>query len=507
MKMLKLLILCATLLALVVAARAETKVALVVGNGAYAHAPALKNPVNDATDMAAALRDLGFRVIEAHDADKAALEAQLRQFVEAADGSDVALLFYAGHGVQVDGRNYLIPVDARLERRSAIDFEVVDLERVTAALQNAAKASLVFLDACRDNPFANNLAAQNGRAFASPRGLAPLAAGSAAGLLIALSTAPGKIAADGEGRNSPFTAALLRNVGTPGADVTTVLTRVRNEVASATNDEQIPWVTMSLSSPIYLAPGASTAPASPPAPPAPSLCQRLVDTSASVQAVMATDVEAGLRACAEDANLHPNDAGLIDRLKAAKEQRTFKNSMSASLPDALETYLLLYPAGRYVDAVRARLSALAPPPAVASTPPPEPAPAPRDLASGTRTIVEQYWAITNDLSQDGSAFQPLYADSVAFYGDLKSRSDILRLKLAYFKDWGLRQYSASEVRVRCEQTLCTEEGVVEWRVTSETRRVMSTGRSTFAFVVDWSSGRGKIISETGAVLNREAHKL
>jgi len=157
--------------------------------------------------------------------------------------------------------------------------------------------------------------------------------------------------------------------------------------------------------------------------------------------------------------------------------------------------------------VRARLSALAPPPAVASTPPPEPAPAPRDLASGTRTIVEQYWAITNDLSQDGSAFQPLYADSVAFYGDLKSRSDILRLKLAYFKDWGLRQYSASEVRVRCEQTLCTEEGVVEWRVTSETRRVMSTGRSTFAFVVDWSSGRGKIISETGAVLNREAHKL
>jgi hypothetical protein len=158
--------------------------------------------------------------------------------------------------------------------------------------------------------------------------------------------------------------------------------------------------------------------------------------------------------------------------------------MSANVPDALETYLLPSPAGRFVDVVRTRLSELALPPTVAHAPPPAPAPAPRDLASSTRTLVAQYWAITNDRSQDGAALEPLYADSVTFYGDVKSRSDILRVELAYFKDWGLRQYSAPEVRVRCEQTLCTEEGVVEWRVINDTRRVMSTGRSTFASATD-----------------------
>ena len=111
----------------------------------------------------------------------------------------------------------------------------------------------------------------------------------------------------------------------------------------------------------------------------------------------------------------------------------------------------------------------------------------------------QYWAITNDSSQDGSALEPLYADSVTFYGGAKSRAGVVGLKIAYFSDWKLRQYSTSDLRISCEQTLCTEEGVVDWRVISKSRRVMSTGRSSFAFVVDWAGGQGKIVSESGSV--------
>src|SRR5271169_4325826 len=185
---------------------ADARVALVIGNGAYLHEPVLQNPANDARDMAAALRELGFRVTEAIDVDRATLDVRLRDYLGSAEGADIALLFYAGHGMQLDGRNLLIPIDAKLERRSSIDFEVVDVDQITTEMESAAKTVLIFLDACRDNPLAGKFAAVSGRSAGASRGLAPPELITSAGVLIAFSTAPGKIAADGDARNSPFTA-------------------------------------------------------------------------------------------------------------------------------------------------------------------------------------------------------------------------------------------------------------------------------------------------------------
>src|SRR5271154_1772084 len=344
---------------------ADARVALVIGNGAYSHERVLKNPPNDAHDMAAALRELGFQVTEAIDADKATLDARLREYLDAAEGADIALLFYAGHGMQLDGRNLLIPIDAKLERRSSIDYEVVDVDRVTSEMESAAKTVLIFLDACRDNPLAAKFAGLSGRSAGPSRGLAPPEITTSAGVLIAFSTAPGKVAADGDARNSPFTTALLRHIRTPGVEIKNVMTRVRADVAAATGDAQVPWDSNSLRTEIFLAPAqpASIPTSAAPAPEEP--CLQLVAADAEPDEILKKDVEAGLKACAEGIGDHPDDARFAARLHVAKEQRAFKIAMTSSSSDAAEAYLVLYPSGRFATRVHERLAALetSPPPA------------------------------------------------------------------------------------------------------------------------------------------------
>ena len=345
------------LLLATIASHAGARVALVIGNSQYVHEPRLENPANDAADVANALRDIGFRVIEGKDLDKAGLDARLHEFIDAADGADVALMFYAGHGMQVDGRDYLIPIDAKLERRSALDFEVVDVERLAAQMESVAKASLVFLDACRDNPLASNFAGNLGRSAAVGRGLAPPTT-SGAGTFIALSTAPGKIAQDGTGRNSPFTAALLKNIRTPGLEIKALMTRVRAEVALATREEQIPWVTESLRSDVYLSPGPSTEPAAPVA--QQSACEQLVDEHANKDAILAADLDAGLHACANAIVEHPQDTRFAHLLEVAQQERAFQRALLSRDRAISEAYLVLYPAGLFINDVKQHLASLEP---------------------------------------------------------------------------------------------------------------------------------------------------
>src|SRR5271156_2080212 len=348
------------------ASHAGARVALVIGNSQYVHEPRLENPANDAADIANALRDMGFRVIEGRDLDKAGLDARLHEFIDAADGADVALLFYAGHGMQVDGRDYLIPIDAKLERRSALDFEVVDVERLAAQMEGVAKASLVFLAPCRDNPLASNFAGPLGRSAAVGRGLAPPST-SGAGTFIALSTAPGKIAADGAGRNSPFTAALLNHIRTPGLEIKALMTRVRAEVALATREEQIPWVTESLRSDVYLSPGPSMEPAAPAA--QQGVCEQLVDEHADKDAILAKDLNAGLLACANAIVEHPQDTRLSHLLEVAQEERAFQRALLSRDRAIAEAYLVLYPAGLFVEDIKQHLASLEPTPTPAPSPP------------------------------------------------------------------------------------------------------------------------------------------
>jgi uncharacterized caspase-like protein len=223
-------------------AAAELRVALVVGNGAYVNTPRLANPLNDARDIAGALKARGFIVVEAYDADKRKLDEAMRAFTDQLAKADVALFFYAGHGLQVGLQNYILPVNAKLAHERDLEFEAVKLEFVLRQMEidREGKTSIVILDACRDNPLARNLAGSMGtRSTAIGRGLATAPAGL--GTFIAYSTQPGNVALDGTGRNSPFTAALLKHLPVPGRNLPALLIEVRKDVVAATKGQQVPW--------------------------------------------------------------------------------------------------------------------------------------------------------------------------------------------------------------------------------------------------------------------------
>jgi uncharacterized caspase-like protein len=233
------------------------RVALVIGNGAYVNANALPNPVNDAGDIANALRELGFETIVATNLDKAGFDQRLRDFAHVLRGAKTAVFYYAGHGLQVAGKNYAVPVDARLESAADLTVETVDLDQVLPVMQaHDNRVNLVFLDACRDNPLARNFARSlpATRALSVGSGLSALDAGR--GTLIAFATAPNKVALDGQGRNSPFTSALLRHIRTPGLDIAFVMRRVTADVEAQTGGAQIPWVHASLTTDVHSIPAA-----------------------------------------------------------------------------------------------------------------------------------------------------------------------------------------------------------------------------------------------------------
>ena len=239
-------------------ALAETRVALVVGNSAYRAATSLANPTNDARDISAALKAAGFTVIQTLDADRRQFDGALRAFTDQLAKADVAVFFYAGHGLQVGQQNYLVPIDAKLERERDLEFEAVQLDFVLRQLEidREGKTTIVFLDACRDNPFARNLARSMGTRGASVgRGLAAAATGL--GTFIAYSTQPGNVAVDGDGRNSPFTAALVRQLGSKGQNLPSAMIEVRKAVVANTSGKQVPWDHSAMTGDFFFVPGAS----------------------------------------------------------------------------------------------------------------------------------------------------------------------------------------------------------------------------------------------------------
>ena len=220
-------------------AQAERRVALVIGNSGYEHAPKLANPLNDAQGMSEKLEQLGFDVTTGTDLTLNGMRQTIREFVGKLDNVDLALFFYAGHGLQVKGENYLVPIDAKLGSYLDLEFEAVPANLVLNAMEHNTKVNLVFLDACRDNPLAESLARSMGtRSGSVGRGLAKI--GSGVGTLISFATQPGNVALDGSGKNSPFTTALLEHLGTPGQDITRDLIMVRRDVLAATNGKQVP---------------------------------------------------------------------------------------------------------------------------------------------------------------------------------------------------------------------------------------------------------------------------
>ena len=235
----------------VIIASGEKRVALVIGNAAYVNAAALKNPVNDARAMAAALRAQGFDVIARENTTKAQMEKAIVEFGDKLGEGAVGLVYYSGHGLQVAGKNYLIPVDAEIATERMVPLVTVDADNILTQMMDArSRVNLVILDACRNNPFERSFRALGG-------GLAQMNAPQ--GTMIAYATAPGKVASDGAGTNGLYTQELLKAMRRPGLKVEEVFKEVRVAVSAASNNNQIPWEASSLTGDFYFQGSAASA--------------------------------------------------------------------------------------------------------------------------------------------------------------------------------------------------------------------------------------------------------
>jgi TPR repeat protein len=328
--------------------RAESRFALIIGNGAYKSVPALSNPANDAEDVATTLKSLAFKVTLKLDLDLAAMQRAIDEFALASANADVSLLYYAGHGLQLAGRNYLIPVGAELRKLDDLGARTVALDAVVAELGRGNGAHLVFLDACRNNPFA-------GAGLALPAaGLARV--GEHRGFFITYATEPGKVAFDGSGRNSPFATAFLAHLATPGADISSMMIAVRNDVFAATGGQQSPLDESGLTKQFYFA-GAAAADETPETQfwrlagndRDPNLLQAYLDRYPD--GPHAADVRSLLSGAGQPAATTARSQGDVETFlwSVARSERR------ASLA---ELYLARYPNGAHVDDAKALLGSL-----------------------------------------------------------------------------------------------------------------------------------------------------
>src|ERR1700680_2614936 len=248
------------------AAKADRRVAFVVGNGAYKNVAQLPNPPVEAGAMAAVLRNVCVEVVEGTNLTRDAMTERLLEFGKKAQGADVAVFFYAGHGIAISGTNYLLPIDADI--KSEMDVKLgaaINIDLTLDQTMSDAKVKLVFLDACRDNPFAAKIKSNaSTRSVSVQSGLAEMKSGE--GTLIAFATGPGQTALDGkEGTNSPFTRALMAHITEPNVDIQQAMTEVRAQVNEETNKGQLPWGHTNLIGTVYLNPTAVPPPCDAPA--------------------------------------------------------------------------------------------------------------------------------------------------------------------------------------------------------------------------------------------------
>lgn len=241
-------------------AQAEKRVALILGNSAYGHSTPLRNPVNDANALSKAFTRLGFKAIRGVDQTKSGMDNQIQLFSEHLKGAELAVFFYAGHGIQLNFKNYLVPVDFNPQVDTNLISQLISLDNILHELEKKKCISIIFLDACRDNPLANKLAANlsSGRSLLidKKRGVKVVGQGLAevegkAGTLIAYATQPGNVASDGDGKNSPFTEGLLKYIEQPGLEIRDMLSYVRVRVIKKTAEKQIPWDHSSLVKKVY----------------------------------------------------------------------------------------------------------------------------------------------------------------------------------------------------------------------------------------------------------------
>src|SRR3984957_6561809 len=306
-------------------AKADQRVAFVVGNGTYKYTQRLPNAPISAKAMTRLLQSIGFEVVEGIDLTRDKMTDRLLDFGKKAEGADVALFFYTGHAIAINGTNYLLPIDADI--KSEMDVKLgaaINIDLTVDQTMSDAKIKLVFLDACRDNPFAAKIKSNSAtRSVSVQSGLAEMKSGE--GTLIAFATGPGQTALDGqEGTNSPFTRALIAHITTPGVEIQQAMTEVRAQVNEETNKGQLPWGHTTLIGSVYLNPAAVPAPGAAAA--APSAAPGAVASTSS----SGTDVE-------------------LEFWRSVKE---------SNKPEELNAYLTSYPNGQFKSLALARIASL-----------------------------------------------------------------------------------------------------------------------------------------------------
>ncbi|UWQ54735.1 caspase family protein [Leisingera caerulea] len=240
----------------------ERRIALVIGNSRYQHVTRLLNPSNDAKDLAKVLKEIGFEVTSGYDLDFRSMRLAIRDFSEQAEKADIVLVYFAGHGIEVGGENYLIPTNAELKRDRDVDFEAIRLEALLASLEASDGLKIVLVDACRNNPFSVQMASSNATRSIG-RGLARI---EPSGVLVGYAAKGGTFALDGKGRNSPYASALLKHLTEPGLELGKLFRKVRDTVYASTGGEQEPFVYGSLPGrDIFLVPPKLAAPTGEPA--------------------------------------------------------------------------------------------------------------------------------------------------------------------------------------------------------------------------------------------------
>ncbi len=345
-----------------VQALAEVRVALVIGNSAYQNATPLRNPANDARAVAAKFETLGFEVDLHEDLTGQQFRIALGTFTEKALRADIAVVFYAGHGIEMSGQNYLIPIDAQMRSEATAQFETISLEQALSTVRLAKKLGIVMLDACRDNPFGAQMVRNNGTRSLS-RGLAPVSVEGESGIVVSFAAQEGRTADDGDGMHSPYTQALLAAVDEPGLEVGRLFRRVRSQVRELTNDRQVPIERMQLpDEAIYLA-GAETGPViQPPVEPEEPEVVEAPVVREDPLVVYLDAVASGERQPLEDfLARYPNHSRAPDARKLVDDfaDREFWDlTVAKNTVSAYRTYMLAFSSGQYVEEAAARIAAL-----------------------------------------------------------------------------------------------------------------------------------------------------
>lgn len=327
------------------AATPEKRVALVVGNSAYQHTGTLENPSRDARAVAQKLQKLGFEVIEGYDLDKPQMDQKIHAFAKAVRGAEIGMFFYAGHGMQVNGENYLVPVDGVFEDPSDLEFKAVSMDAVTQQMKYDVAVRVVVLDACRDNPLSRSLARSLSAVTRSAKvadGLAKIDIGGEGGegTAIIYATSPDEVAYDGEASTpSPFTRAFLEQIEAPDTDIQVVMSRVTGQVLESTKNLQRPWINASLTGEVFLNPQTARVASLDPA----------VAFAPAVEAVP----QATLDVAAASASRSSDDAGTL-----ARETALYSLARDSGQRADYEAYLETFPDGLYAANARKQISRL-----------------------------------------------------------------------------------------------------------------------------------------------------